>query len=219
MRIAIYSDVICPWCWIGKRRLELALRALPEISAEIAWQPFQLNPAMPPGGMARADYRRRKFGSDGYAKALDARVTAVARELGLAMELAAQPRTPNTALAHRLIWLAGRRGVQDGVVEALFSAYFSEGLDVGDREALIQLAARHGIAIEESRSFFAGVEGQAEVAAAEQGIRHSGMDGVPLYLIDGRSRITGAQPVEAFVAALSSHASSSAEDARDPLGG
>jgi predicted DsbA family dithiol-disulfide isomerase len=133
MKIAIYSDVICPWCWIGKRRLEQALSALPHLQADVSWHPFQLNPQMPAGGMPRADYRRRKFGSADYAQALDARVSAVAQQDHLAFDLAAQKRTPNTILAHRLIWLAGRRKAQDGMVESALSCLFQRWARSGRR--------------------------------------------------------------------------------------
>jgi predicted DsbA family dithiol-disulfide isomerase len=212
MKIAIYSDVICPWCWIGKRRLEQALSALPHLQADVSWHPFQLNPQMPAGGMPRADYRRRKFGSADYAQALDARVSAVAQQDHLAFDLAAQKRTPNTILAHRLIWLAGRRKAQDGMVEALFRAYFSAGLDLGDAAVLTGLAADQGHDPSDIASFLSSTDGHAEVLAEEQHMRQSGMDGVPLFVINGHDRISGAQPVAVFVSTLTQLATAPAAD-------
>jgi predicted DsbA family dithiol-disulfide isomerase len=215
LTIDIHSDVICPWCWIGKRRLEQALPAVPEAAgASVRWHPFQLNPGMPAAGMPRAEYRRRKFGSAEYAQALDARVTGVAAAEGLAFDLAGQARTPNTVLAHRLIWLAGRRGRQDAVVEALFAAYFSAGLDLGDAAVLARIAADHGFAAGEVARFLVGGEGEREVAAEEAEVRTAGIDGVPLFRI-GTERIAGAQPVAVFVAALRQAAVVAAEGPGD----
>jgi predicted DsbA family dithiol-disulfide isomerase len=198
--IDIHSDVICPWCWIGKRRLEQALAGT-GVAARATWHPFQLNPGMPRAGMPRAEYRRRKFGSDEHARALDARVGAVAAEAGLSFHLDLQQRTPNTLLAHRLIRLAGRRGVQDALVEALFSAYFSAGLDVGDMQVLAGIAAAHGLGAEEARAYLAGREDEDEVLAEDRAIRAAGIDGVPLFVIGGE-RVAGAQPVAVLRGAL-----------------
>lgn len=200
--IAVHSDVICPWCWIGKRRLEQALAAFPPGAATVTWHPFQLNPAMPSDGMPRAEYRRRKFGSAEHAQALDARVTGVAAEVGLAFDLAGQSRTPNTLRAHRLIRWAGQHGKQDAVVEALFSGYFSAGLDVGDVAVLTRLAASVGLDAEQVTRFLASDEGTEEVLAEERAIRQHGAEGVPLFVINGQDRLSGAQPVPVFIAAL-----------------
>ncbi len=202
LTIAVHSDVICPWCWIGKRRLEQALATFPAGAATVTWHPFQLNPAMPMEGMPRAEYRRRKFGSADYAAALDQRVTGVAAELGLAFDLAGQPRTPNTLRAHRLIRWAGQQGKQDALVEALFSAYFSAGLDVGDIAVLTRLAVSVGLDAKMVTRFLASTEGAAEVLAEESAIRQHGAEGVPLFIINGQERLSGAQPVAVFIAAL-----------------
>src|ERR1043165_1482606 len=203
--IAIHSDVVCPWCWIGKRRLEQALAPFPAGTATVTWHPFQLNPGMPAEGMPRAEYRRRKFGSADHARALDERVTRVAAEVGLAFDLAGQARTPNTLAAHRLIRLAGRRGVQDAVVEALFSAYFSAGLDVGDAGVLTRIAASQGLDATEVAAFLAGDEDLAAVRAEDEAIRRQGVEGVPFFII-GDERLSGAQPAAVFTAALTAAA-------------
>lgn len=206
IEIAIHSDVCCPWCWIGRRRLAVALAALPKGLATISWHPFRLNPDLPPAGMPRDVYRRRKFGSDAYAQALDARVTAVAGELGLTFALDAQPRTPNTLLAHRLIWLAGRQDVQEALVESLFRAYFCAGQDIGDPATLARLAGDNGLDQRLVAEFLAGEDGRLEVAAEEAAIRSSGLDSVPLFIINGGVRIAGAQAPAVFAAALSAAA-------------
>lgn len=199
--IAIHSDVICPWCWIGKRRLEQALAAFPPGTASVTWHPFQLNPGMPAEGMPRAEYRRRKFGSADYARALDERVTRVAAEVGLAFDLAGQARTPNTLDAHRLIRLAGRQGVQDAVVEALFAAYFTAGLDVGEVAVLTGIAARCGMDREAVARYFASDEDVLAVRGEDEAIRRQGVEGVPFFVIGGE-RVSGAQPPAVFTAAL-----------------
>ncbi len=201
-RIEIHSDVICPWCWIGKRRLEQALAAFPAGTATVTWHPFQLNPGMPVEGMPRAEYRRRKFGSDEQVQALDARVTRVAADVGLPFDLPAQQRTPNTLAAHRLIWWAGQHGRQDALVESLFSAYFSAGLDVGDPAVLVRLAAGVGGDAGEAARFLSSDEGLREVQADENAARKRGAAGVPLFIINGHERVNGAQSATVFSAAL-----------------
>jgi predicted DsbA family dithiol-disulfide isomerase len=202
IEIAIHSDVCCPWCWIGRRRLAVALATLAPVRVAISWHPFRLNPDLPPAGMPREVYRRRKFGSDAHAQSLDARVTAVAGELGLAFALSAQRRTPNTLLAHRLIWLAGRKGVQEAVVEALFQAYFCDGQDIGDPAILARLAGEHGLDQRLVSEFLAGDDGRLEVVADEAAIRAAGLDSVPLFIINGRVRIGGAQSPAVFAAVI-----------------
>lgn len=146
LTINIVSDVICPWCYIGKRRLEKALKLLgdpPGVKA--TWRPFQLNPQMPPQGIERRAYRTAKFGSWEQSLALDAKVAATGAEEGITFAFEKMSRTPNTLDSHRLIWLAGQRGVQDAVVERLFRAYFEEGLELNDRAVLVRLAVEGGI--------------------------------------------------------------------------
>jgi len=217
--IAVHSDVICPWCWIGKRRLEQALAAFPAGAATVTWHPFQLNPGMPLEGMPRAEYRRRKFGSADYAKALDARVTGVAAEVGLAFDLEGQARTPNTLRAHRLIRWAGQQGKQDALVEALFSAYFSAGLDVGDIAVLTRLTASVGLEADAVMQFLASNDGTDEVLAEERAIRSSGSEGVPLFIINDQERLSGAQPVPVFIAALTQAVASATNGGEDCVDG
>jgi hypothetical protein len=127
LKIEVISDSICPWCYVGKRRLERALALLGNPLIEVEWKPFQLNPTMPREGMNRRDYRTRKFGSWEYSRALDAQVRAAGAEVGIPFAHNEIERTPNTLASHQLIWLAGRNGRQDAVVEAIFRAYFVRG--------------------------------------------------------------------------------------------
>jgi predicted DsbA family dithiol-disulfide isomerase len=131
-KIEIYSDIICPWCYIGKRRMEAGLKLLDqEFNHTIVWRPFQLNPDMPLEGITRKIYRSRKFGSWERSVAMDTELAATGKSLGIDFNYDKVLMTPNTFAAHRLLWWAEQRNVQDPLVEALFSAYFVEGRDVG----------------------------------------------------------------------------------------
>ena len=146
-RIDVISDVICPWCYIGKRQLERALELLEKqhLRFTVAWHPFQLNPDMPREGVDRAQYRLAKFGSLERSRQLDERITETAAAVGLEFHLDRLTRTPNTLNAHRLIRLAGQKGVQDGVVESLFEGYFGSGADIGDDSVLAKLGEEGGL--------------------------------------------------------------------------
>src|SRR3954470_16489458 len=139
LSITVVSDVICPWCYVGKRRLELALDHLGlRERVELRWLPFELNPDMPPDGMERAAYRAAKFGAHKSAE-LDQQMTALGRQEGIMFAFERQHRTPSTRKAHRLIAHASRLGSADSLVEALFRAYFETGLDIGDTEVLADI--------------------------------------------------------------------------------
>ena len=166
-RIDIISDAICPWCYVGKRQLERALPMLAEqgLRFEVHWHPYQLNPDMPVEGVDRAEYRLKKFGNPERTREIDARVGQAFAGVGLEFRPERMLRTPNTIAAHRVIWQAGRAGVQDPVVEALFRAYFTEGRDIGDPtvlDAVAEAAGLPGIA-----AFLAGDEGRSEVLAED----------------------------------------------------
>ena len=201
--IDIVSDAICPWCFVGKRRLEKALKSLgPGHQVEIRWKPFQLNPAMPRDGMSRKEYRERKFGSARAVEELNRRMNAVGAEEGIPFALDKIQRTPNTFDAHRLLWLGGRRGVQDAVAEGLFRAFFTEGRDVGDREVLADVAAAAGLDRKETLRFLGSGEGSSEVTAEEAKNRRLGVDAVPFFIVGGKYAIPGAQGPEVFLEAF-----------------
>jgi predicted DsbA family dithiol-disulfide isomerase len=195
----VVSDVICPWCYIGKRRLEQALTALgPECAVTVTWHPFELNPEMPPEGIPRREYRTRKFGSWERSLELDQRVTQAAADACLSFALDRQERTPNTLDAHRLLSLAEQEGVQDQVVERLFRAYFVEGIDVGSSERLAELAAEAGMDASLAARFLASADGTDQVRREEASYRSLGVDGVPFFIINNRYAISGAQQPEVF---------------------
>ena len=166
LTIDVISDVICPWCFIGKRRLE---KALGNLAASVRWHPFQLNPDMPREGIERKSYRIRKFGSWERSQELDAQVAAAGRGEGIAFNFDRMARTPNTLDAHRVIWLAGERGVQDAVVEALFLAYFTDGRDLSDRATLVDVADGAGLYWAEVDELLAGDKGLDAVRAGRNG--------------------------------------------------
>src|SRR5260370_3039250 len=144
--IEIYWDLICPCCYIGKRRMEEALRQLPaDTQASRSWHPFQLNPEMPREGLNRKMYRSKKFGSWERSQAMDAQVTAAGKSVGIEFRYDLQTHTPNTFDSHRLVWLAGTSGAPDGVVEALFRAYFCEGVNFPHPRHLIEVGACAGV--------------------------------------------------------------------------
>lgn len=191
--IEIASDVVCPWCYIGKRRLEKALESLKgEVETRIEWLPFQLNPDMPAGGVARADYRRAKFGSLEKGRALDARVAQEGAGEGIAFAFERMQRTPNTAAAHQLIGLAQAQGEADAVVDALFRAYFEEASDIGDPAILKGIAERHGV------TGWPEAKDAPKVMAEEERVRDLGISGVPTFIFERKSGVSGAYPPEAL---------------------
>lgn len=190
-RIDVISDVICPWCWIGKRQMERAL-AMIETPFAVHWRPYQLNPDMPVEGVERASYRAAKFGSEERGRELDANVANAGRAVGLEFRHDLMLRTPNTIAAHRLIRWAGER--QHDLVEALFRGYFQEGRDVGDHAVLAAIAASVGL--DGAAAFLASDEQDAEVRAEDATFRRIGISGVPSFAVDGQVMFSGAYPAE-----------------------
>jgi predicted DsbA family dithiol-disulfide isomerase len=204
VRIDIVSDAICPWCYIGKRQLERALATLAQdgLHFSVHWNPFQLNPDMPKEGRDRAAYRAMKFGSPERVREIDDRVSGAAANVGLPFRLDLIQRTPNTIDAHRLIWFAGREGMQDAVMEAVFAAYFTQGRDIGDRDVLADCAAEGGMGRAAVADFLAGDMAAGEMLAADRAAREAGVNGVPSFFLDGYGLYSGAQPAETMAAAL-----------------
>jgi predicted DsbA family dithiol-disulfide isomerase len=203
-RIDVISDVICPWCYIGKRQLERALETLSQegLHFSVHWNPFQLNPDMPKEGRDRATYRAMKFGSTERSREIDERVAGAAANVGLGFRLDLMLRTPNTLDAHRLIWLAGRENVQDAVMESVFAAYFTQGRDIGDRDVLAGCAAQAGMDRAAVADFLAGDVAAQEMLAADRAAREAGVNGVPSFFLDGYGLYSGAMPAETMAEAL-----------------
>jgi predicted DsbA family dithiol-disulfide isomerase len=203
-RIDVISDAICPWCYIGKRHLESALALLDKqgLHFTVAWHPFQLNPDMPREGVDRAQYRLAKFGSAERSRQLDERITETAATVGLEFHLDKLTRTPNTLDAHRLIRLAGQRGVQDGVVEALFEGYFCDGADIGNAEVLTRLGVEGGLESDDIAAMLTSDAGLKEVAAADRMARNAGIQGVPSFALQGHVLFSGAVPADEMAQAF-----------------
>lgn len=209
--IAIYSDVICPWCLLGKRRLERALDELGlSARARLEWLPFELNPDMPHDGMARSDYRAAKFGAARAAE-LDRAMSQTGAAEGVTFRFDRMARTPNTRAAHVLTAFAGGRGRADALVEALFRAYFEEGRDIGDRDVLLELAAGVGLDTAEAAAALVDPQLRDEVSRLAREGRELGISGVPFFIVDRRWAVSGAQPSEQWVELLQSRVTRGAE--------
>jgi predicted DsbA family dithiol-disulfide isomerase len=203
MQIDVYSDIVCPWCFIGKRRLERALVQTNRAKdVPVRWRPFELNPTMTKMGMGRRAYLEAKFGGPSEVKAMQDRVVAVGASVGIDFAFDRIVKTPNTFDAHRLVWFAQQRGRQDEVVEELFHGYFVEGLDIGDSETLTSLAVRAGIDGENVRQMLDTEEGAEAVRQEEVRGHQLGITSVPYFALNGQKGISGAQPIETFVIAI-----------------
>jgi predicted DsbA family dithiol-disulfide isomerase len=203
LHIDVISDVICPWCFIGKRRLEKAVANLDrQQEVRVRWLPFQLNPTMPQEGISRKEYRTKKFGSWERSQELDAKLIAVGEIEGIHFAFDRMERTPNTLDAHRLIWLADKEGVQDAVVEALFRAYFTEGRGISNRQTLIDVVAEAGLDRDQTEAVLNNGDGLEAIREAEGLSRRCRVDGVPFFIINGTITMGGAQPPEAFLDAF-----------------
>jgi predicted DsbA family dithiol-disulfide isomerase len=202
LTVDVYADVVCPWCYIGERRLARAIAARPEVAVERHWQPFQLNPNLPPRGIPWADFVRQKFGDQARARGMFDHVAATGAADGLTFDFGRVASAPNTVDAHRLILFAGERGRQWPVAEALFDAYFARGVDLNDREQLAAAAAGAGLDPAEVRARLATDDGVVEVQASQREARRLGVRGVPFFVFDNRIAISGAQPIDWFVRAI-----------------
>ena len=203
LTIDIYSDIVCPWCYVGKRRLERALAQLNgAVRARITWRPFQLNPTMSSDGMDRAAYLKAKFGSLEAFGQMEEQLLAAGADEQIPFAFEKIQRTPNTFAAHRLGWYAAQQGTQDNVVEALFRGYFLEGKNIGDVKTLTHVAAEAGLDRTETEEFLESEKGVVEVKAEEAVGRRLGIRGVPNFVLNGTVSISGAQPPDIFVSAI-----------------
>jgi predicted DsbA family dithiol-disulfide isomerase len=196
IQISVTSDFICPWCYIGEKRLAHALERLPTgLEVQLQWLPFELNPDMPAEGMSRRTYLSRKFGSWDRAQARQAQTVLAGRDDGATFDYEAIQRTPNTFLAHRVSWLAQREGKQRALVEAALQAYFAHGRDIGSPGVLAEIAAGIGLDRNAVAAFLSSDDGAESVRALERSALERGVQGVPYFDIAGAA-IVGAQPAE-----------------------
>jgi predicted DsbA family dithiol-disulfide isomerase len=202
MTIDVVSDVVCPWCYLGKKRLEAAIAESGGETIAVRWRPYQLDPTIPEGGLDRAAYMRKKFGDDSRLESVHARLKSLGDDVGIAFAFDKIKRAPNTLDAHRLIHWALSAGVQGEVVDRLFKLYFEEGKDIGDRALLIAVAGECGMDVDLVRKLLD--EGsdvdvvEAEIAEAQS----LGVSGVPFFVFASRYAVPGAQETAVLGAAI-----------------
>lgn len=202
MIIDVYADVVCPWCYIGERRLEQALAQRPDLEVKRRWRPFQLQPGMPATGVPWNNFAQRKFGGASRAQAAFAQVIAAGASDGITFAFDKVATAPNSVDAHRLIVWAKQHGRQWELAEALFAAYFSEGRDLNNHDHLVAVTTSVGLDAAAVRAFLASDAGVVEISTSQDEAYQVGVQGVPFYVFDERYAVSGAQPVEVFVQVL-----------------
>ena len=206
--VDVVSDVVCPWCYIGKRRLEAAIAKVresnPDLPFQVRWHAFQLNPDLPADGVDRKAYLEAKFGGPERAKQIYERVRAAGRSVGIPFDFDAIERQPNTLQAHRLVaWAQSRsEGDADALVEGLFRANFIEGRFVGSIDELVAIATAAGYGPADADAFLRSDALRAEVAQSDARAREIGIGGVPFFIFDGKTAVSGAQEPAAIVEAI-----------------
>ncbi len=213
MQIDIISDTICPWCFIGKRRLEAALAQRPDLDPTILWHPFQLNPDTPVEGLSREEYMRKKFGNRDYPKGFADSIRAAGASVGIDFGFERMARVPNTVRSHRLLHWANQEGKQDALVEVLFRIYFLEARDIGDPEVLIEAAAEAGMDGDTVRTKLDRGDDDEMVRTQDEYVRGMGVTGVPTFIINQKYALQGAQEPEAFLQVLDKIADELGSDA------
>ena len=204
LTIEVISDVVCPWCFIGKRRLDAALRlytAEGMASPTIRWRPYQLSPEVPEAGVDRDQYVTEQFGVVGRDR-IYTRVRAIGRQVGIQFAFEKISRQPNTLAAHSLIALAGSYECQTELVEALFNAFFVDCLDLTDDAVLLSLALKTGLSEKAARAALASADVRRRVAAQELEARKLGAQGAPLFIFNNKIELSGAQEPEILLQAM-----------------
>jgi predicted DsbA family dithiol-disulfide isomerase len=217
MLIEVYSDVVCPWCYIGKRRLESALSAAGINDADVRWRAFQLNPELPPEGVDRRQYLEAKFGGPEGVTRIHDRVVEAGKTAGIDFRFEDIARSPNTFDAHRLLRLAAQQGKQGAMKENLMQAYFLKGRDIGGRQVLTEIARESGL----DGDVAAWLASDAEADGVREDLanaRRLQISGVPFFIFGGRYAIAGAQPAEIFAQALDAARRLPAPGTEQPIG-
>ena len=204
--IDVISDVVCPWCYIGRRRLGTALARFgaeaPGVRPLVSWHPFQLNPDLPREGIDRQLYLAKKFGGSRSAAEIYARVLAAGKSVGIDFAFEKITRQPNTLDAHRLISWAQAQGSAEEVVERLFRAYFLEGRFIGDRGVLAEVAGEAGLSAQAAQAHLASAAGAATIAEMDARVRELGVTGVPFFIFGGKLAVSGAHEPDVLAAAM-----------------
>jgi predicted DsbA family dithiol-disulfide isomerase len=205
--IDVISDVVCPWCYIGKRHLEVALARFSEKhpdapAPKVRWHPFQLNPQLPKSGVPRAEYLEKKFGGPARAQQIYARVVEAGKQAGIAFQFDRIAVQPNTVDAHRLVYHALEKGKQDAVVEELFKAYFLDARDLTKNSTLSDIAEKAGIDRQSVAEYLESDEDSVLIANADHEARQVGVEGVPFFILNRKFGLSGAQPPETLLQAM-----------------
>lgn len=197
LSVEVVFDLVCPWCFLGIRRLSRVFAARPDLQVELVWRPFLLNPDIAPGGVPRQDWLLRKFGGEDRARRLHHGIAELGRAEGIAFRFDLIRRIPQSVDAHRLLrWAAREEGPVESLVDALFGAYFGEGVDIGQPASLLRLAAEQGLDPAGAARLL-GSAAEAEWVHIENLRAHRlGINGVPCFIVDGRHAIAGAQEPE-----------------------
>jgi predicted DsbA family dithiol-disulfide isomerase len=214
MLVEIFSDTVCPWCYLGKRRFEQALARRPGLQVEVRWLPFELNPTMPEGGVPREEYLASKFGGPEVLRQAQERLSALGRADGIEYRFDLIRLSPNTRAAHALSRIPAEAGCQDAVQEALFRAYFVEGQDVGDPGVLAGIAAASGLDAAAVRERLQSRRDWPEVTELEREAAAAGISGVPFFVFDRRYAVSGAQETAVFERILDQVAAAAQAGAR-----
>tara|TARA_Y100001970_G_scaffold127645_1_gene157704 strand:+ start:408 stop:1061 length:654 start_codon:yes stop_codon:yes gene_type:complete len=202
LKIDIVSDIVCPWCVIGFRNLKKAMEELKsELDFEISWKPYELHPEIPQEGYDKKLYMQQKFGSSSNTSRYD-EITKIGESLNFTFNFSKAERIPNTFMAHRLLWKAEEVNLQTELSEALFTAYFTEGLDIGSKEILAQISESEGMDKNEILNFLDSKEGGQETADLEMNFIEKSIGAVPTYFINDKYIIQGGQEPETFVSFL-----------------
>lgn len=200
IKVDVVSDVVCPWCYIGKRRIEKAMQTLADrYDFEVEYHPFELNPQMPAEGVNQKQYLSAKFGGDDRYEKITAHTTATAAQEGLTFDFEKQKVSPNTRDAHRIIQYAKTEGRQPEVKEAFMKAYFEQGIDLSKKENLVSVAVQAGLSKQAVETLLSTTEGLAAIEQQEHELQKLGISGVPFYIINNKYGVSGAQASETFM--------------------
>jgi len=218
--VDVVSDVVCPWCFIGQKRLDRAIAALPDIRVEVRWRPYQLDATIPSAGMDRKDYMLAKFGSEERLREMHARIVPLGDAEGISFDFDAIKVSPNTLDAHRLIRWAGSQGnsVQNALVRNLFQLYFEQGVDIGDHSALIKAATQAGMDAPVVETLLAGDADSEAVSEEVATASRMGITGVPCFLLESKYAVMGAQDSATLADAIRQVAEAKARGEFDTVG-
>ena len=201
LKIDIVSDVVCPWCAIGYKKLSEAMTQLDDqISFEVNWKPYELHPEIPKEGFDKKEYYKIKFGESSRSNDRFNFITKEAKKVGLEFNFKKSKNLPNTFLAHRLLWFCRSKNMQDVLAEALFHAYFTDGRDVGNKDELIEISSENGLNRKEIKEFFQTNIGHEEVLREENRAREMNIFSVPTYIFNKKYLLVGGQESDTFEA-------------------